>query len=200
VEDFSYGTFTGALMAGAYGMPFVPTTPMRKSGHDEHRTVLGDDKYDRATDPFSGEDVPVVRALRPDVAFVIVHRADERGRGQWFGPKGELAYVGLAARRTVLIAEEIVETGLLRTRPEATLPFADVEAVVHEPWSAHPESLFGMYHRDSDHVVYYCGESRTPEGFEEYARRYIHGVEDREGYVRRLRADGRFDLEREIPW
>ncbi len=198
VEDYSYGTFTAALMAGAYDMPFVPTTPMQRTGHDEHRARPEADKYDRLEDPFTGEDVSVVKALRPEVAFVIVHRADRRGRGQWFGPRGELAHVGLAARRTVLIAEEIVGTDDVQKRPEATLPIANVEALVHEPWTAHPESLFGMYHRDAEHVVYYCRRSRSVEGFEEYADRYIHGVNDREEYVERLREDGKFDLERTV--
>ena len=53
-----------------------------------------------------------------------------------------------------------------------------VEAVVIEPWAAHPTDSAGYYARDLQHHAEYGHASRTHEGFEAYVDRWIRGTEN----------------------
>jgi glutaconate CoA-transferase subunit A len=67
-----------------------------------------------------------------------------------------------------------VDTALIRERPEATVaPGFMVDAIVVEPWAAHPSDSYGYYYRDLRHYALYGEMSRTPEGFERYVDEWI---------------------------
>ena len=55
--------------------------------------------------------------------------------------------------------------------------------VVHQPYGAHPTSLYGVYDYDYDHLTQYVSSAGTPEGMQEYLKRYVFGVQDFYGYL-----------------
>jgi glutaconate CoA-transferase subunit A len=70
-----------------------------------------------------------------------------------------------------------------------------VDAVVVEPWGAHPSYAQGYYDRDNDFYVAWEAISRDPARLERYLDEYVRGVPDRAAYlakhpglVERLRA------------
>src|SRR5574341_1563968 len=74
VCEWSNGTLTLRHMAGAMGVPFLPT-----------RALLGSDtlRYSGAKvveDPFTGKPIALVPALNPDVGLVHVHQRSEERR------------------------------------------------------------------------------------------------------------------------
>src|SRR4051812_22991823 len=132
VEELSYGAMTMALLAGACDLPFMPTTPVQGTGHDRHRTFRPD-KLGVVASPFGGEPVSVVAPLQPELGVFHVQRADELGNAQVLGPAAELRYAIAACRKVVVIAEELVDTEVVRARPELTVaPGFMVDAVVVE--------------------------------------------------------------------
>jgi glutaconate CoA-transferase, subunit A len=189
VEELSYGAFTMGLAAAAWGLPFMPTTPMTLAGHDMVRRMWPD-KIATVTSPFGhGEFVSVVKPIAPELGVFHVQRVDEYGNGQMFGPTAEFRQSIGACERVVLIAEELVPTEVVRERPELTVvPGFMVEAVVIEPWAAHPTDSAGYYARDLQHHAEYGRMSRTSEGFEAYVDRWIRGTENH-GEVRELLGD-----------
>jgi glutaconate CoA-transferase subunit A len=87
----------------------------------------------------------------------------------------------------VVVAEEIVESEQIRARPELTvIPGFQVDAIVVEPWAAHPSDSFGYYWRDLEHHQLYGRMSRTPEGLDAYLQEWVHGTSDRRQYLARL--------------
>jgi glutaconate CoA-transferase subunit A len=186
IEEYSYGAFTMALLAGACDLPFMPTTPVQGSGHFTQRTFLPE-KFAVVQSPFGGEPVCVVPPLKPALGFFHVHRVDKYGNAQAFGPTGELRYALAACRKLVVIAEELVDTAVIREHPEATVaPGFMVDAMVIEPWAAHPTDSYGYYHRDLPHNALYGEMSRTEEGFLRYLDEWVIAPGDHAGFIRKL--------------
>ncbi|HZD01270.1 MAG TPA: CoA-transferase [Actinomycetes bacterium] len=186
VRQHSNLTVSLALQAAAWGVGFLPT-----------RTALGSDiacdhdGFQVITCPFGGRPLLAVRALRPDVAVVHVQRADPAGNAQAWGNLGISQEAVAAAATVIVVAEELVDTDVIRQRPELTLlPGALAAAVVHEPGGTHPAPLQGFHDHDAAAYRDYARASATQEGFRAWLERWVLGVADRPGYLERL-GDGR---------
>lgn len=190
MEEMGYGAISMALMAGAMGLPFMPTTEHVGTGQFEHRYFLGDRKFQVVESPFSGEPVTVVAPLTPEVGLVHVQRADVEGNSQIVGPLGPIRYGANACRTIVVSAEEIVDKGLIQLSSNLTIiPGFRVAAVVHEPWGAHPSESFGYYDRDIHFAHGYSQQAKTKEGFQAFLDEWVYGASDRRDYARRLGED-----------
>ena len=186
IEELSYGAFTMSLLAGACDLPFMPTTPVQGAGHFTQRTFMPE-KLGVVKDPFGGGEVCVVPPLKPALGIFHVQRVDKFGNAQMFGPTGEMRYAMAACKKLVVIAEEMVDTALIRERPEATIaPGFMVDAVVIEPWAAHPTDSYGYYYRDLAHNALYGEMSRTEEGFRRYLDEWVFATGNHAGFVAKL--------------
>ncbi|UUZ65194.1 hypothetical protein LP417_11585 [Polaromonas sp. P1-6] len=58
-----------------------------------------------------------------------------------------------------------------------------VDAIVIEPWAAHPTDSYGYYLRDLDHCDLYGEMSKTPVGFQRYVDEWIVGTQTHAGFV-----------------
>jgi glutaconate CoA-transferase subunit A len=182
VQDHSNFTLAMALQAGALGAPYLPT-----------RSLLGSDlvesnpTFRRATDPFSGAPILLVPALVPDVAIVHAQRADEDGRAHVWGTLGVTRQAVLAARRVIVVAEEIRPRERILSDPGLVLaPDLKVAAVVHEPFGAYPSPVQGCYGRDHEFYHRFHDESRTVEDNRRWLERWVLGVDDWKGFLDRL--------------
>jgi glutaconate CoA-transferase subunit A len=186
VEMVDYSNFTMALAlhAAALGVPFLPT--YSTLGSD---LLLKNGNLREFSSPVSEEKLVAVRALRPDVAILHVQRADEFGNAHIWGSLGVAVDGARAARKLIVIAEEIVEAGVIASDPNRTLvPGFLVTAVVHEPWGAHPSPVQGYYGRDHAFFSQYHEQSRQVEDFEHWLARWVLGVPDRREYMNQLGA------------
>lgn len=184
VEEYSSLALTFRFHAAALGLPFLPTRSMLGSDLLEELVERdGDVRLER--DPFTGQPVVVLAPLRPDVAFVHVDVADEDGYAVVGGPTWSIHETAMAARRTIVLAEEVVPAGTLP--PNAvTILGPSVTAVVHAPFAAHPTAVAGHYDYDRAHLELYAAAAR--EGGEAYARyldEYVRGVSSHEEYLER---------------
>jgi glutaconate CoA-transferase subunit A len=182
VQDHSNLTIAFALQAAALGVPYLPT-----------RSLLGTDlprsnpTFKASTDPWSGEPLLLVPAIRPDVAILHVQRADEEGHAHLWGTLGVSRQAALAAERVILVAEEIRPRARMLSDPGLVLvPAFKVAAVVHEPFGAFPSPVQGYYRRQHDFFHRFHDESRTVEGFERWLTHWVHGVKDWHGFLGRL--------------
>lgn len=187
VEEFGLGDLLLRFFAGARRLPFVPAGPAPGTGQFEHR--VHEEKYTPVE--FDGETYHVLRPLAPDVGFVHVQRADERGNAQLRGPRAELRHAALACERLVVTAEEVVPGGDLSDAPElTTLPAFHVDDVLEVPGGAHPSGVLGHYERDVDHLQQYGEATASREGFEDYLDEWVYDVEDRAAYLERAEREG----------
>jgi glutaconate CoA-transferase subunit A len=184
-EEYSHFGMISRLQAGATGLPFMPMNP----------TAAGDlervnSNYRTVKDPYSGGDVVVVPALKPDVAIVHVQRADAEGNADIWGIIGEQKEAAFAAARVILTAEEIVDEAIIRSDPNRTLiPGFIVDAVCQVPYCAHPSYTQGYYDRDNDFYLKWDAISSSRETTQSYLDEWVYGVSDRAEYWQKLGTD-----------
>jgi glutaconate CoA-transferase subunit A len=181
-EEYSHFGMISRLQAGATGLPFMPMNP----------TAAGDlekanPNYRTVQDPYSGGEVVVVPALKPDVAIVHVQRADADGNAQIWGIIGEQKEAAFAAERVILTAEEIVDESIIRSDPNRTLiPGFIVDAVCLVPHCAHPSYTQGFYDRDNDFYLKWDEISSNRDATLSYLDEWVYGVRDRNEYWEKL--------------
>jgi glutaconate CoA-transferase subunit A len=181
VEELSETALNARLGAGARNLPFLPTRGM--IGTD---LIDLNDNLKLFQDPFDGETLVACRALVPDVALVHAHRADERGNVQ-YEPTILWPDIGIfpkAAKKTIVTAEEIVDSEVLRRNPDRTvLPGFRVDAVVEVPYGAHPTSFFPRYTYDTRFHLDWTKVARDDEQTKEFLDRYVRGPETQADYL-----------------
>ena len=179
VEDHSNLTIAAALQAGALGAPYVPTRSLLGTG-----LLQSNPTFKEARDPFSGEPIVLIPALMPDVAILHVQRADADGHAHCWGTLGVTREAALAAKRVILVAEEILPRERLLSDPGLILvPTLKVAAVVHEPFGAYPSPVQGCYRRAHEFYHRYHEESRTEDGMRAWLDRWVYGVKDWPGFL-----------------
>jgi glutaconate CoA-transferase, subunit A len=91
-----------------------------------------------------------------------------------------------ASKRVVVVVEELVDEHVIRSDPNRTLiPGMIVDAVVVEPWGAHPSYVQGYYDRDNAFYVAWEEISRDAGALERYLDDFVYGVADRQAYLAR---------------
>jgi glutaconate CoA-transferase subunit A len=185
IEEYSHFGMVARLAAGAARLPFFPLRDYAGSDLPRVNTLI------RSVEcPYTGERLATVPALNPDVAIVHVQRADAEGSAQIWGLLGVQKEAAFASRRVIIVAEEIVDTPVIRADPNRTIiPGFIVDAVVHEPFGCHPSYAQGFYDRDNDFYVGWREVSKDRATFERYLDDWVFGVRDRADYAARL--DGR---------
>jgi glutaconate CoA-transferase subunit A len=136
--------------------------------------------------PFTGERLAAVRALRPDVAIVHAQQADRAGNVQLWGISGVQKEAVLAARRSIVTVEEVVDE--LAPRPGAVvIPTWVVTAVAEAPGGAHPSYAHGYYERDNRFYTAWDAISRDRERFTAWMQRHVLDTVDVREYASVLR-------------
>ena len=86
----------------------------------------------------------------------------------------------------IIVVEQLVDERVIRSDPNRTLiPAMIVDAVVVEPWGAHPSYAQGYYDRDNDFYVAWEAISREPAKLASYLDEFVYGVTDRGAYLRK---------------
>jgi glutaconate CoA-transferase subunit A len=193
IEEYSHFGMVARLSAGAARLPFW--TMRNYMGTD---LPAANPRIRTVTCPYTGETLATVPALNPDVTIVHAQRADAQGNTQIWGLLGVQKEAAFASQRVIVVVEELVDESVIRADPNRTLiPGVIVDAVVVEPWGAHPSFAQGYYDRDNEFYVGWERISRDPGELKKYLDEFVHGVEDRAAYVRkcggldRLRASSR---------
>lgn len=139
------------LRAAAMGVPFLPVP-----GYGDN-DLAQRDPLPLVEDPFTGEAVPVERAMHPDVALIHAQEGDDAGNLFIDDPTTDLAIAG-AARRVIATVERRVPRVA-----KATIPGFMVERVVEEPHGAYPTGCAGCYPADEAHLIAYLRAARAGE-------------------------------------
>jgi len=179
VEEHSHAGMATRYVAGASGLPFGVLRGYLGTdlvAHTDVRTVGC---------PFTGEDLAAVPALTPDVTVIHAQQADRDGTVALWGIVGLQKEAVLAARRSIVTVEEIVDE--LTPRPgQVVLPAFALTAVCEVPGGAHPSYAMGYSARDNDFYRRWDTIARDRGRFTEWVARSVHGTDDHAGYLNSL--------------
>lgn len=169
IEEHSHAGMANRYAAGAADLPFAVM-----------RGYLGTDlvartRVEPVTCPFSGERLVAVPALRPDVAIVHAQEADREGTVQLWGIPGVQKEAVLAARRSLVTVERIVEE--LQLRPGGVvIPGWAIDAVAEAPGGSRPSYSLGLSERDNDFYRRWDEIAREREPFRAWMEEHVIGA------------------------
>jgi glutaconate CoA-transferase, subunit A len=170
LEEHSHAGMANRYAAGASDLPFAVLRGYRGTDLAAHTRVAP------ITCPFSGEELAAVPALRPDVAIVHAQEADQRGNVQLWGIPGVQKEALLAASRSLVTVERIVDE--LELKPGAiVIPGWVIDAVAQVPGGSRPSYAHDINERDNDFYRQWDAISRDRDRFRAWmAERVINGV------------------------
>jgi glutaconate CoA-transferase, subunit A len=168
IEEHSHAGMANRYVAGASGLPFAILRGYRGTSLATQTTGVAD-----ITCPFTGETLTAVSALRPDVAVIHAQLADRRGNVQYWGITGCQKEAVLAAARSVVTVEEVVDE--IEPRPGAVvLPTWTVSYVAVVPNGAHPSYAQDYSTRDNDFYLRWDAISRDRKAFADWIDEHVY--------------------------
>jgi glutaconate CoA-transferase subunit A len=166
LEEHSHAGMANRYVAGASRLPFMVMRGYAGTDLPEHTNV-------RAVKcPFTGEQLMAVPALNPDVSIVHAQEADGEGNVQLWGIPGVQKEAVLAAARSVVSVERVVEE--LHPRPGGVvIPGWVIDYVAHAPHGSAPSYALGITQRDNDFYREWDPISRDRERFRTWMDEHV---------------------------
>jgi len=168
IEEHSHAAMANGYDAGAAGMPCAFFRGYQ--GSDLPR-VNPNIKF--VPCPFTGDLLTCVPAIRPDVAIIHAQKADRAGNILIEGIVGIQKEAVLAARRSVVTVEEIVDEFGPQSPNALVLPSWTVAAIAAVPGGAHPSYAHGYYARDNSFYIAWDAISRDRNTFLEWMTSHV---------------------------
>jgi len=185
IEEHSHAAMANAYEAGAAGLPCAI-----------FRGYIGVDlpkvnpRIKKITCPFTGEELVAVPAHKPDVAVIHAQRADRAGNVMIEGVLGVQKEAVLAAKRSVVTVEEIVDELPQRSLNAVVLPHWTVGYIAEVPGGAYPSYAQGYYPRTNSFYRQWDEISRNRDTFLAWMKENVlnKGPEVFAQHVRKFRA------------
>lgn len=201
VEDYTNLAMAMRFLGGSLNVPFMPLRSMMGTDMERLRRYRGDDKLKVIDCPFTGDKICLVPSLQPELSIVHVQRVDKLGNAQIDGIVGEDIEGSRCGKKLIVLAEELIDTEEIKTRPDQTkIPGMYVDHVVVIPYVAHPMMCHDYYDYDLEHLMMFHKMSRTEEGWQEYLDNFILGVDDHHGYLDLVGWENLNKLRATKPW
>ncbi len=185
LEEYSHFGMVGRYTAGAAGLPFYPIRSYFETDLPKANPLIRE-----VRSPYGDGVVYAVPPLKPDVTIVHAQRADAAGNTQVWGLLGCQKEAAFAADRVIVVVEELVDESVVRADPNRTIiPGLIVDAVVVEPFGAHPSYVQGVYDRDNRFYLDWDAITRDEDALQSWLKEWVYDLDGRAAYVEKLGAD-----------
>lgn len=180
IEEHSHAGMANAYVAGASNLPFAL---LRGYTGSDLPKVNPNIRFVEC--PFTGEKLAAIPSVRPDVTVIHAQKADRRGNVLLWGILGVQKEAVLAAKRSIITVEEIVDD--LEAPPNAcVLPAWALSAVCPVPGGAYPSYAQGYSERDNRFYKAWDPIARSREEFRAWMQRHVLDTDDFAGFRRVL--------------
>jgi glutaconate CoA-transferase subunit A len=201
VEDYSNYQMTLRFLAGAMGVPFLPTRsslgtdiverwgfPRKMRSADPNipdRKLL---VMDNPFDPWgNASKVVLVPAIQPEVTLLHVQEADASGTARIKGLTFADVEQARAARHVILTCEKLVDAETLRAEPENNqIPGIIVDAVVPVAYGAYPTACYRFYDYDPIYLKAYRDYALEDRSHEKYLENWIFALADHRALIEKV--------------
>ncbi len=182
-DEYTSCGMSARFKAGAMGVPFLPTA-------DHGNDMALHNRGKMIVCPFTGENIYLVPACRPDLTLIHVQAADMYGNGRIFGDHGSCREMARASVSTIVTAEEIISNTSIENYPNLTeIPFYVVDAVVDQPFGATPVACYGNYGLNMPEIIEFVDickdfcKTDNKERLRNYYNRYIFDMENFDDFL-----------------
>ncbi len=183
-EEHGHAAMANAFAAGAAGLPCAVFKGYRGTQYPEVNPNI---RFIEC--PFTGEELTVIPAHRPDVAIIHAQRADRQGNIWMTGILGVQKEAVLSAAHSIVTVEEIVDK-IDEASGGTVIPRWAVDVVCEAPLGAFPSYAEGYYDRSNFFYQKWGEVSRDFDRFCEWMEHYIMASENFTHYLARLKEDG----------
>ncbi len=206
IEHWTMLTLVQRLMAGAMGLPFMPTRSIAGSDIEPG----AGDNFQRASETSGSTQestVGLVSALRPDISLAHAVAADRAGNTLVTAPLAGNVYGALAAKSGVIVTvERVVDTEDLQTFSSLVrIPASVVLAVCETPWGAHPSGQaaeevpwFDGYSEDPQFITEARRACRNRDAFQQWVQEWVMEPRSHSDYIEKLGNDRFEKLKRRL--
>jgi glutaconate CoA-transferase subunit A len=185
IEEYSHFGMVARYTAGAAKLPFFPIRSYFETDLPKANPLIR-----QIESPYGDGVVYAVPPLRPDVTIVHAQRASAGGDTQVWGLLGCQKEAAFAAERVIVVVEEVVDEAVIRADPNRTIiPGLIVDAVVVEPWGAHPSYVQGAYDRDNRFYLEWDAITRDEATSQAWLREWVYDLDGRAAYMAKLGAE-----------
>ena len=176
IEEHSHAAMAHAYAAGAANMP---AAFFRGYVGSDLAAVNPNIRFVEC--PFTGERLAAVPALRPDVTIVHAQKADREGNVLLEGIVGVQKEAVLAAKRSLVTVEEVVDALPRGSLNAIVLPSWTITAIAVAPGGARPSYTHGYYDRDNAFYTGWDAISRDRAAFQAWMAAHVltHSAEVR---------------------
>jgi len=168
IEEHGHAGMAAAYAAGAANLPIAI---LRGYVGTDLARVNANVRF--IEDPFTGQQLAAIPALRPDVTIIHAQRADRAGNVLIEGIVGVQKEAVLAATHSVVTVEEIVDDLRLASPNSVVLPSWTIDAIAEAPGGARPSYAHGYYRRDNAFYTAWDGIARERETFQVWMREHV---------------------------
>jgi glutaconate CoA-transferase subunit A len=169
--------------ATQYGVPFMP---MPKLGGSD---LLGlHPEFITSKCPYTGTEVTLVPAIKPDVAIIHAHFADPRGNVKIVGPIFKDKLFAIVAETVIVSVEKIISENEMKEL-QPTIPYYHTTAIVEAPFGAHPTSCYPQYAYDRKHLKEFVAQSKNDETIQGYLKKYVCDLATNQEYLDAIGGD-----------
>ncbi|WP_434623563.1 CoA transferase subunit A [Azospirillum sp. B2RO_4] len=180
IEEHSHAGMANAYVAGASNLPFAL---LRGYTGSDLPKVNPNIRFIEC--PFTGEKLAAISSVRPDVTVIHAQKADRRGNVLLWGILGVQKEAVLAAKRSIVTVEEVVDD--LEAPPNAcVLPAWALSAVCPVPGGAYPSYAQGYSERDNRFYKAWDPIARSRDDFRAWMQRHVLDTDDFAGFRRVL--------------
>lgn len=183
IEEHSHAGMANAYVAGASNLPFAL---LRGYTGSDLPKVNPNIRFVEC--PFTGEKLAAIPSVRPDVTVIHAQKADRRGNVLLWGILGVQKEAVLAAKRSIITVEEIVDD-LEAPTNSCVLPTWALSAVCPVPGGAYPSYAQGYSERDNKFYKDWDPIARTRDVFQAWMKRHVLDTVDFADF-RRVLNDG----------
>ena len=182
IEEYSHFGMVGRYTAGAANLPFYPLRSYFETDMPRANPLIRE-----IESPYGDGKVFAVPPLKPDVTIVHAQRADASGNTQVWGLLGCQKEAAFAADRVIVVVEELVDESVIRADPNRTIiPGLIVDAVVVEPFGAHPSYVQGAYDRDNRFYLDWDAITQRRGRLQAWLKEWVYDLDGRAAYVQKL--------------
>ncbi|MFG1394749.1 CoA transferase subunit A [Xanthobacter agilis] len=169
IEEHSHAAMAAAYAAGAANLPFAVLR-----GYRGAELARVNPAIKSVTCPYTGEVLATVPSVRPDAAVIHAQKADREGNVLIEGIIGVQKEAVLAAKRSLVTVEEIVDDLRGTTHANACIiPGWAITAVVEVPGGAFPSYAHGYYLRNNAFYIGWDAISRDRAAFAAWMEEHV---------------------------
>jgi glutaconate CoA-transferase, subunit A len=165
ITEHSHAAMANAYDAGAANLPFAVFRGYRGVDLPKHNGSVAE-----IVCPFTGEKLAAVPALRPDVAIIHAQRADRAGNVLLEGIVGVQKEAVLAAKRSIVTVEEVVDDLKAPSPNSVVLPSWVVKSIAVVPGGAFPSYTHGYYPRTNSFYMAWDAIARDRDSFQAWMK------------------------------